>query len=354
MNSASTKLLKSVLSALHYTGLGSLVAPLTRGRGVIFTLHQVHPETRKGFDPNGILRVTPEFLEQVILQVRGLGFDLVDLDEAVDRITAAEPSARPFASFTFDDGYRDNLIHAYPVMQRHGVPFTIYVPSDFPDGRGELWWLALEDVLRRSNEVTVQLMGAVRTFPCATTAEKQAAFETIYWWLRGLPEDRARQVIRELAAGAGVDLAQQCRDLIMSWDEVRTLARDPRVTIGAHTRRHFAISNLPADEARQEIADSMARIEAEIGRPCRHFSFPYGDETSATQRDFDIAASLGLASAVTTRKGLIHAAPRHCLTGLPRVSLNGDYQRSRYVEVLLTGAPFALWDMLRRSQPAAS
>lgn len=353
MSRVSTKLLKTALSALHYSGLGSLVAPLTRGRGVIFTLHQVKPQAAKTFDPNGILRVTPEFLDQVVGQVRAAGFEFLSLDEAATRISERKPAERPFACFTFDDGYRDNLEFAYPILKRHQVPFTIYVPTDYPDGRGELWWLVLEEVVRQSPAVIVQMSGEVRTFVCANCAEKKAAYDAIYWWLRGLPEERARQVVRELAAGAGVDIGAICRDLIMTWDEIRHLAADPLVTIGAHTVRHYAIAKLDPAQARAEIADSVRRVERELGRACRHFSFPYGDETSATPRDFAIAEDLGLTTAVTTRKGLIQGGSRE-LTSLPRVSLNGEYQHGRYVEVLLTGAPFAFWNLLRREQPAGS
>ena len=358
MNQASTRMLKTVLTALHYSGIGSLFAPLTRGKGVIFTLHQVQPDggaaesSRPAFDPNRILRITPKFLESALLQVRASGFETVSLDEAIERIEGRSPSDKPFACFTFDDGYRDNRTHAYPLLKRYNVPFTIYVPTDFPDGRGELWWLVLERVVRQSPAVIVQMAGELRTFVCITASEKLKTYDAIYWWLRGLPEDRARQVVRDLAAGANVDIAEICRNLIMTWDEIRELAADPLVTIGAHTKRHYAVAKLSSSEARSEIAGSVARIEAELDRPCRHFSFPYGDETSATKRDFDIAASLGLASSVTTRKGLIMGSGRDEPMGLPRVSLNGDYQNRRYVEVLLTGAPFAFWNTFKR--PAAA
>ena len=140
----------------------------------------------------------------------------------------------------------------------------------------------------------------------------------------------------------------------MNWDEIRRLAADPLVTIGAHTRRHYALAKLTLAEARAEIEESVRRIEREIGKPCRHFSYPYGDETSAGQREFDLVKELGLKTGVTTRKGLIH--PRHAgeLTALPRVSLNGDYQKPRYVKVLLSGAPFALFNVMQKASSGTS
>jgi peptidoglycan/xylan/chitin deacetylase (PgdA/CDA1 family) len=358
MTHYKTNLFKTALSALHYTGVDSLIAPYTRGAGVVLMLHHVTPEPPAGFDPNRILRVTPAFLDSVITQVEAAGFDIVSLDDAYDRIKTplphGSPPARPFACFTFDDGYKDNFVHAYPVFKRRNLPFAIYVPTDYPEGNGDLWWLALERVVREAPAMVVQMEGRLRTFQCLTTAEKDAAFDEVYWWLRSIHEDRARQVVKDLTQGIGFDSSSLCRDLIMTWDELRELSGDPLVTIGAHTKRHFALAKLSVDAVRDEIKGSVARIERELDRPCRHFSFPYGDETSCGERESKIAEELGLLTAVTTRKGMIHPHHANGMTALPRVSLNGDYQNARYVKVFLNGAPFALWNMLGGGGPKAA
>ncbi len=339
MPSWTTALRKAALSGLHYSGLAALLAPLARGKGVIFTLHSVRPEPPGAFEPNGILKVTPEFLEAAIETVRKAGYDIVSLDEAARRLKMDAP-ARPFACFTFDDGYRDNRDFAYPVFKRHNLPFAIYVPTAYPDGKGELWWLVLEAAVRKANEIRVVLDGVERHFEVRTPDEKNRAFDEIYWSLRRRPEAELRASVREIARLAGYDASSLCSDLIMSWDELRTLAADPLVTIGAHTHRHVAVVGLSEGEARAEIAESVERIARELGRPCRHFSFPYGDAGSAGARDFAIAAALGLETAVTTRKDVLSA--KHPMTGLPRVSLNGNFQKARYVAVLMTGVPFLM------------
>lgn len=344
MPRTATRLLKATLDVMHYSGVSRLLAPYTRGAGVVFMLHHVSPEGPDAFEPNRILKVTPDFLARVVDEARRQGFDIVSLDEVHRRLQSGVTRQRPFAAFTFDDGYRDNMIHAWPLLRREGVPFTIYVPTDFPDGKGFLWWLVLERVIRAADSVTLTMDGALRTFDCSSLSAKESAFDTIYWWMRALPEDRARTVVAELAAAVGIDAASLCRDLVMTWDELREMARDPLVTIGAHTRGHLALAKLSAEQSRAEIAESVARIEHELGRPCRHFSFPYGDTTSAGEREFAFAAELGLATAVTTRKGVVTPSAR--LSALPRVSLNGDYQKTRYVEVLMSGAPFVMLDAL--------
>jgi peptidoglycan/xylan/chitin deacetylase (PgdA/CDA1 family) len=351
MSRRNTKLFKAALSAFHYTGADGALAPFTSGSGVIFTLHHVRPEPPQDFEPNRILKITPDFLESVIKTVIEGGFEILTLDEVAARLQDNTPDAkhrRPFACFTFDDGYRDNRDFALPVFRKYGVPFTLFVPTDFPEGNGELWWLTLEDVLRTARALTLEKNGRRVSYVTETVAQKDAAFHEIYWWLRSLPENQAREIVRRLASENGIDSTKLCRDLIMTWDELREVARDPLITIGAHTRSHFALAKLSDEDARAEIFDSVMRIEKEFGRPCHHFSYPYGDETSAGAREFAIARDLGLTTAVTTRKGLVYAGHASQLTALPRLSLNGDFQNSRYLKVMLTGAPFVMWDAVRR------
>jgi len=347
MDRHGTKLVKAALAAAHFVGADGLLAPWTRGLGVIFMLHHVRPEQPADFEPNRILKVTPAFLENVIHQVQEAGFDTIGLDDVPGRLAAGRDQA-PFAVFTLDDGYKDNRDFAYPVFKRNSVPFAIYVASDYADGAGDLWWLVLEAALARAPHVTVLMDGEMRHFTTRTVAEKSVAYDIIYWWLRRLPEDRARQVVAELAQSIGYDASRMCADLVMNWDELRDLARDPLLTIGAHTKRHMALAKLSAEDAEAEISGSVARIEQELGRPCRHFSYPYGCPKSAGSREFEMAERLGLVTAVTTRKGLISRRHAREMTALPRFSLNGDYQDVRYTKVMLSGAPFALWNAVSR------
>ncbi|MGE0701247.1 MAG: polysaccharide deacetylase family protein [Hyphomicrobiaceae bacterium] len=353
MSRRTTGLLKAALSTLHFTGLDRLMAPMTGGVGAIFMLHRVRPAGEAGFGPNRILEVTPEFLDEAIRLVVGLGFDVISLDDVHARLAEGDFD-RPFAAFTFDDGYRDNREFAYPIFRRHGLPFAIYVPTDFPDGRGDLWWLKLEMAIAASSTVELRMDGVPTRFAAATVAEKDEAFARIYWWLRAQPEDEARRIVGDLCRRAAIDASSLCRDLIMGWDELRDLASDPLVTIGAHTRRHLSLAKLTRAEARIEIEESVWRLEKELQRSVHHFSFPYGDETSAGPREFELVSELGLHTAVTTRKGLVHPHHARALTGLPRVSLNGEFQSTRYLKVMLTGAPFAFWDAAQRLKPPSA
>ena len=294
--------------------------------------------------------MTPDFLDAVLDQVQDAGLDVISLDDAVQRIKDGDD--RRFACFTFDDGYRDNLEYAYPLFKRRSLPLTLYVPTDYPDGNGELWWLALEEIVARASELELCRDNTLWRLPASTVPEKIRAFEEIYWYLRDLDEATQRRVVRVLAERHDVDMAADCTRLIMNWDEIRTMAADPLVTIGAHTKGHFAIAKLSEAKAMEEMTGSADRIERELGVRPAHFSFPYGDAESAGPRDFAMARQAGFKTAVTTRKGMLFPDHRRHLTALPRVSLNGDYQSLTYTAVYLSGAPFALWNRFQQVNAA--
>jgi peptidoglycan/xylan/chitin deacetylase (PgdA/CDA1 family) len=93
-------------------------------------------------------------------------------------------------------------------------------------------------------------------------------------------------------------------------------------------------------------------IEAALSVRPQHLSYPYGDRSSAGAREFEIAAELGFKTAVTTRPGVLFPQHKQHLTALPRLSLNGDYQRIRYLRVLLSGSATAMWNGFRRVEAA--
>ena len=288
----------------------------------------------------------------MVKYLRRSGLDLVSLDEMHRRMTEGDFSRR-FVCLTFDDGYRDTLQWAYPILKEANVPFAVYVPTSFPDRLGELWWLVLEAVIARNDRIGLVIDGRDRKFDCATVAEKRALYDELYWWLRARPtEAEMRSVVRNLAAFYHVDIAAFCDELCMTWAELAELASDPLVTIGAHTVNHPMLAKLPKEAVRSEMDLSASVIEAALSVRPQHLSYPYGDRGSAGAREFEIAAELGFKTAVTTRPGVLFPEHKQRLTALPRISLNGDYQRMRYVRVLLSGSATAMWNGFRRLDAA--
>ncbi len=344
--------LRAGLEVLYFSGAHRALKPITGGVGVIFTLHHVRPPRRGAFQPNRLLEVEPGFLEGVVLRLKARGVELVSLDELHRRLTEQDFERR-FAAMTLDDGYRDNLEYAWPIFKRYQVPFALFVATAFADQIGEMWWATLERVIAANSRIVLELDGHTRFYDCTGATEKTAAFREIYWQLRGVADEgEMRRVLSDLAARYGVDPLAPCRELCMTWPEIARMAEDPLVTVGAHTVNHFMLRKLPPAQARAEIERGADVIEASLGKRPRHFAFPVGDVTSAGPREFALAASLGFKTALSTRPGVLFPEHREHLTALPRVSLNGHFQALRFVEVFLSGAPFALSNGFRRIDAA--
>jgi peptidoglycan/xylan/chitin deacetylase (PgdA/CDA1 family) len=346
-------IIRTGLETLYFTGMHHFMRPLVGGVGAILTLHHVRPRRPDAFQPNHLLEVTPEFLDGLLRRLKGSGLDVISLDEMHARYLSADFKRR-FICITFDDGYKDLVRYAYPLLKQYALPFALYIPTSFPDRLGELWWLALEAVIAQNDRIGMVINGASQFFDCRTVAEKRDVYDQIYGYLRSLAtEDELRHAVRDLAARHKVDMAALCRDLCMDWPEIVTLAADPLVTIGAHTVNHNMLKKMPDEAAvRFEMEMSRSVLLAALGRRPEHLAYPVGDPTSAGPREFRIAAELGFKTATTTRPGVLFKAHRDHLTALPRLSVNGDFQRQRYLDVLMSGAATAMWNGFRRVNAA--
>ena len=348
---AARRLLKHTLQAAHFMGAARLFGGRFAGIGAIFMLHRVNPDPDPArptdFAPHRHLSISPEFLAQVIAHVRALDIDIVSLGEATQRIAAGN-TARRFVAFTLDDGYRDNLDHAYPVFLDSRTPFTIFVTSSWPEGRGVIWWLLLEHIIGAAGELDCSAVGLPRCLAAGTATQKWRAFGLIVQRLEQMDEDAKLAAVRQMAEQHGIDADAICRSVMMSWDEIRQLAQDDLVTIGAHSIVHPILARLSETRMRDELVQGRDAVEQMLNRPCRHLAYPYGYGNTAGPREFAVARSLGFASAVLGRGGPVTAQHRDCLTALPRIPLEGDMQDQRCLDMLMSGLPFAVRDLTRR------
>jgi len=343
--------IRAGLGVLYFSGAHVLLRPIFSGVGAIFMLHHVRPGKAGDFQPNRHLEVTPDFLRAMLSHLRAQGIDLVTMDD-VHRRLIEKNFARRFACFTLDDGYRDNRDYALPVLREFEVPCTLFVTSDFAEGCGQLWWIALEMTIAKASSIEVTIGGVPTRLDTASAAAKQAAFDRLHDRLRGLPEHDMTREMRALCARHGVDDAAICRDLCMSWEELKQCAGDALVTVGAHSITHCNLAHQSEATASEELTVSRARIENALQRPVVHLAYPYGDRQAAGAREFGLARAAGYKTAVTTRPGMVFPESGAHLTALPRVSLNGNYQDTRILPVLTSGAATAMWNGFRRVDAA--
>lgn len=329
------------------TGLHRVAAPFARGLGAILMFHRVRESAGGDYAPNRGLEITPSFLDAALTHVRERGFEIVALDEAVARLSQP-PRREPFVALTFDDGTRDTVQVALPVLERHRAPFSVFVTTGFADRRARMWWLELEEAIGALDRVRITVGSEAFDLAARTPAEKSDAFGRVYAGLRAVGEAQLLATCRTLCDQAGLDPAAIVDEACLAWSGVRALANHPLVTIGAHTLTHPRLAKLPAEEAVHEMRESRDVIAREIGSEIAHLAYPVGDPSSAGPREFAAARSMGFRSAVTTRPGMLFPGHAAHLTALPRLSVNGGHQSIAALDILLSGAPFWLMNKGRR------
>jgi peptidoglycan/xylan/chitin deacetylase (PgdA/CDA1 family) len=310
-----------------------------RGAGAILRFERVRPPRRTSFQPLKSDEITPKFLDRTIRALRRWKYDIVGLDE-VCRRAVTMPTRRRFVCLTFDGAGKDLITSAYPVLARHGVPFTVYLPTAFPDGLGEAWWLALEQVIAREDRLSLMIARDERHFTIRTTSEKYRLYAFLSSWLRSLTPSDLTVAINDLCRRYSVDLAALSREASMDWADLATLAADPNVTIGSATVNYPVLSNLKDAVALREVTMGRAVAEAAFHRQIRHFAYPFGDRESWRRTHLVMSQEAGFESAVSTIPGIVEAAGRTNLHALPRISWDGRHGSLRAMRVLLSGATF--------------
>ena len=330
-----------LISACHKTGLHRLFAHRYGGHTSILMLHRVTPEEKRGL-PTDALSVSPEFLERFILEKQAGGWRFVSLDHLADNFDDCVARRRNMV-LTLDDGYRDNLEYARPIFDKLGIPYTIYVTNSFPDGRADLWWYMLADVLEQYRQLEISHNGVHLELSIERPKEALNSFKAFY---EGFDMDNQREFMARFKEQ--YPLTSENRRVWLTWDEVRKLAADALCTIGCHTLSHLSLGNLSREDARNEMLRSKAEIEKQIGRPVRHLAYPYGKKPDASTRETELAREIGFASAVTTRIGNLFDEHRDHLLMLPRIPLYEGGKNGRLSEIFLSGMYSAFTNGLRR------
>lgn len=330
------KIKQDLLSLLIACQGHKLCRPFFSGIGHILMFHRVCPKTTSPRIPfNALLEVTPDYLENVICFFKDKGYIFISLDQMY-QLFKKNSFDKKFVAVTFDDGYQDNFIYAFPILKKHRVHFTIYVCTNFPDGKAVLWWNMLEDLILERNTIEIQLGNKSHKFNCTTLEEKENAFTTIRSLIIGFDEENFLTGVKEIFKRSVDDIYSKSVELSLNWEQIKELSQEPLVTIGAHTVNHYALKVLSEDRARHEVIESRDRIKAYIGSEVEHFAYPYGDYKHIGLKDLSILEKCGFKTAVTTIAGNIFPGHKDHLLYLPRINLTENIDK-RQLDLHISG-----------------
>lgn len=203
---------------------------------------------------------------------------------------------------TFDDGYRDNLTHAAPVLARHGLPASVFLATGVIGTGRALWFDRLARAFKLSRVEAYRAPWGSED-RLGTPEERLAALGRALRHLKSVPDEERRRGVEAVLAGLAVPDDGVFKNLMLSWDDVHALT-GLGVTIGAHTVSHPILARLAPDEARAEIEGSRDMIAEACGRRPLAFAYPNGKEEDFGGAVGRLVREAGFSCAVTTVFGV--------------------------------------------------
>ena len=263
----------------------------------------------------------------------------VSLTQVADWLTSGAPIPANACALTVDDGYSDFFDVAYPVLREYGIPATVYVVSDFLDGKLWLWPDRVRYAFLHTplDAASVELTdGAMLHFELDSPAKRLAAAGRMGEALKRLTNTDRLALLDCLPQLLKVTLPElpPPEYAPLRWDQVRAAAGS-LIEFGAHTATHPILSSISSErELAAEIDGSKRRIEEELGRPVTHFCYPNGSERDIGAAAIEAVRAAGFRTAVTTETGLVRETGD--LLRLPRIGVEPSLEE-RYFQRCAAG-----------------
>lgn len=267
---------KWIAQLIIQSGLLSVLERLEAERKNVVRILAYH---RIGYPEAGIgnlsppnLNATPDqFAEQMHYLVKH--YNVLSIEDLLAFLSGKQPLPPRSAMVTFDDGYRDFLVYAWPVLQRLQIPVALFVATDYLSEEGRLyWWDQIYQAFSQTDRQKLCLP-EVGTWTLRTSGQRAKAYTEIKGYIKEINHYQAMDLVKEILER--LDVSPKPNGTLLNWHEVRQMSTDG-LYVGSHTRSHPLLSRITLDAARQEIVGSQEDLNRKLGKTWPVFVYPSG------------------------------------------------------------------------------
>lgn len=302
-NTAPGSSIKSkVINLAYETGLIRAGRALWANSLTVVNYHRIDDPNRNDFDsfkPN--VSATPEDFKRQ-MDYLAKWFNVVSLRDLIAWLDGDKDLPPYAALITFDDGYLDNYMVAYPILRQHKFPALIFLTTDHIGTDAPFYWDMAAYCFHHTQKDHL-------VFPDGETehwSEPEQLDQVSKKWVESmkvLPQPEKQAHIQRLPELLGVSVPKGFfRKLMMNWDQVREVQKGG-IEFGAHTMHHPILTRISIDEVQAEILGSKSRIEEEVGEPVLSFAYPNGQSADLNEEIEKIVADSGFRAAFTLLNG---------------------------------------------------
>jgi peptidoglycan/xylan/chitin deacetylase (PgdA/CDA1 family) len=299
---AIKQLLKSTSGWLYLNS--SVGRNQLQGAGVILMLHRVlASDDAAGLPHRNELCVGPKAFEHLLGWLKK-HFDCVSLMEILQ--PGKVRSDRPKITLTFDDGWRDNAVNAFPLLQKYQVPASIFLSTDFIGSRQRFWWESIGETLwgshgERARKQLIDCLQQIgRPLP--------VPFDELDVERRSLVLLHFLQSLKTLSPQDLNRLTDECPDeslpQALDWHQVRSLEASGLVRFGPHGASHAILTGLDDQHLHEELSRSRDALLNGCNRPLPVYCYPNGDNDARVRQqvcEHDFPFALGTGTGIYRR-----------------------------------------------------
>ncbi len=321
---------KQMACFANYSGLLDIYSHIKNIKNniVMICYHRVGPYKNK----SPILLSAFEFEKQCVHLMKS--YKIIPLSELIQNILENKPIKKKSAVITFDDGYKDNYNHAFPILKKYKIPATIFLTSGHIGTDNLFWFDKIEYVLCHTKLKDIEL----DYFGKISLNKQENRWRTIFdikEKLKQIPEENKNKFIENIVDLSDVDIPKNIgKETILSWDEVKAM-NEFGIDFGSHSVTHPILKNMCLKDIKYEINWSKKTIESHLGQPIYSFSYPNGKVNDFNDQIISILKNAGFKCAVTTIQKMV--SPKSDLYKLGRLYSTDDFNLFKlYISGLYT------------------
>lgn len=269
---------------------------------LILTYHRILPEIK--FNPLKTIVSLNTFIKQIDVLTKK--FSIISLSEAVSQMREGQVKNKIQVVFTFDDGYRDNYEIVFPLLSKRKLPAVFFISTDYVGSNMPLWdW---EIIIRMTIYGDINEIKTPKSIFKRRINESRSSFAfRIFEEMKSADIGTVQNILgflrKETAAKTGFHDFKG--DGFMNWTHIRQMSQ-AGMEIGAHGTTHRPLLRIPFGEAVDEIRKSKLSIENNTGKPCLHFSFPFGSQKDYNRALIDSVKDAGFQTCMLNIHGYNH------------------------------------------------
>ena len=301
---------------------------ITKSQVAILIYHSICPKK-----DNWILGpLSPESFETQ-MKYFTQNYEILSLDKLVQYANSGKSFPKKAVVITFDDGYKDNYLYAYPILKKYKIPATIFLTTGYIGGSELFWWDKVAYVIESDTSIKNLNLKDLGSYPLQSELDRTRAKLKICERLTKLSNDNKNSIIENLLDIFQVEIPHDLsKKIILSWKEVKEMDK-AGITFGAHSVNHPILINMPLEQTKNEIVQSKQDIEEKLGKEVTAFSYPNGNYNAEI---VELIKKNGFTCAVSVYPGMPPKLinPKDSVYHLARI---GTYEDLNRTKILLSG-----------------